>query len=200
MAEVKTPGTRAADIEAAAAAASDFDLRPELGELGSYTRARLEGPQPKSLKSLVAALSKGWLVFLVCTMASGILSLSYVIIHQWAKTDERQDVGIEANRREISKFDTEFEQWKSKVNYFIVIAERSDRKLDDMREETLREYRKQAVERGDEETRTRLTKKLDAIEKAKSVVAPLATPATPPPPTPNPTPTTPAAPPNGGRR
>jgi hypothetical protein len=91
-----------------------------------------------------------------------------VIAGQWSRTDERQDAAIADQVKWRGEISEEFGIWRSKVNYFIVIAERADKKLDDMREETLREYRAQARDRGDHDSVKRLDKKLAVIEKDKA--------------------------------
>lgn len=160
MGQVRTRGTRAAD--------SEDPLYAEFEDLTEIVRAKLEGPQPGDLKGLLGALPKGWLVFGVVTLLGAMLSMAYVIVSMWSKTDERQDAAIAAQGRTLDAIAREFPEWKSKVNYFIVIAERADRKLDDMREETLREYQAQARDRGDRESVRRLAAKLAAIERGRA--------------------------------
>lgn len=150
-------------------------------ELRAEEAARQAADEERwTMRRVLDRAPKPLLVALVLAMAGALLGAAQVIASQWNKTDERQDAAIAAQEAWKSDMKESFGVWQSKVNYFIVIAERADRKLDDMREETLREYRAQAADRGDRAGVRRLDSKLAVIDQAKAAGQPVGAILTPP--------------------
>src|SRR5678816_1233766 len=110
MGEAKTPGTRAEDLRAAAEAASNFDLSPEIGQLNQlaqqqqqagFTRAKLEGAQPKTWQAMVAAMDKSWLAGIAILLFLGLASTVGLLSTYWKGADARQDAAIASLRADV---------------------------------------------------------------------------------------------------